>query len=185
VGLHKAIAARLTSPNPKPEIRNKYKIRGKMWMVGSFWLAGLLLSGLGARAADSISNSRVRLEAQIREGQIRLQFAEQAASEIWADGPYLYSVDLSSGLKARGLNHPGIQTAGSRLRIRGELAGCKLEVTQELSFHKSDGVLEERMTLANLLSFDLAPLSPAHAVIRNLRSGYISARGDPPKAAQR
>ncbi len=116
------------------------------------------------KASESLGSPELQVTVSVVQGQAWLGLTSGGGQEVWAEGPYLYSIDFVNGHTARGLVNPQVRRHGARLVISGLLADTNLRVTQELLLGSEkpwDGnprstgnsaalpFVEERITLKN------------------------------------
>jgi hypothetical protein len=99
--------------------------------------------------AATLRNRRLELEAELRDGAVHLRLTDQVAGRAWADGPGCYELQLTNGIRLRGLKDARIRAHKSDAEITGDLGGSGMRVIQEFLLARNAPFLEERLTLEN------------------------------------
>jgi hypothetical protein len=97
------------------------------------WVLLLVLAAGAPVRSATVQNDRLKLEAELREGQIALTLRDVAANRTWADADYLYWLRLSNGTTLRGLSRVGVRVQQSSLEITGYLGDSTVRVVQKLT----------------------------------------------------
>ncbi len=118
-----------------------------------------------------LANEAYRLVVQCAKGEIMVSLDDRQMGFRLAQGPYLYRAERQGekhGTACCGLRGASVDVAGSRLTIRGKLAG--LDVEHIFDLPRDRPILEERIVVHNRTDGRIA--------LSNLEMGFVRAMAD-------